>query len=60
MKYLHRCEIGVHGNLNSCTCVIDSRFVLKVTGFGHRSLQAQCNKNFKSDSEFYISMYKII
>ncbi|XP_052224888.1 atrial natriuretic peptide receptor 1-like [Dreissena polymorpha] len=34
MHYLHTTGIGVHGRLTSSRCVIDSRFVLKITGFG--------------------------
>ncbi|XP_052224887.1 atrial natriuretic peptide receptor 1-like [Dreissena polymorpha] len=34
MHYLHTTSIGVHGRLTSSRCVIDSRFVLKITGFG--------------------------
>ena len=38
MQYLHKSPIEVHGGLTSSKCVIDSRFVLKITGFGLRSL----------------------
>ncbi|OWF54640.1 Atrial natriuretic peptide receptor 2 [Mizuhopecten yessoensis] len=34
MAYLHASPIEVHGNLNSSNCVIDGRFVLKITDFG--------------------------
>ncbi|XP_033760364.1 LOW QUALITY PROTEIN: atrial natriuretic peptide receptor 1-like [Pecten maximus] len=34
MTYLHASPIEVHGNLNSSNCVIDGRFVLKITDFG--------------------------
>ncbi|XP_069121985.1 atrial natriuretic peptide receptor 1-like [Argopecten irradians] len=34
MTYLHGSPIEVHGNLNSSNCVIDGRFVLKITDFG--------------------------
>ena len=35
MQYLHHnTSIGVHGNLKSTNCVIDSRWVCKITDFG--------------------------
>ncbi len=34
MKYLHESSIESHGYLNSSNCVIDSRWLLKVTNFG--------------------------
>ena len=40
MCYIHNSPIEAHGYLTSSTCVIDSRFVLKVTGFGLQSIYA--------------------
>ncbi|CAK9295879.1 unnamed protein product [Gordionus sp. m RMFG-2023] len=34
MRYIHSSPIRCHGNLKSRNCVIDSRWVLKVTGYG--------------------------
>jgi len=34
VSYIHNSEIKTHGNLKSSNCVVDSRFVLKVTDFG--------------------------
>ncbi|NP_001161643.1 receptor guanylyl cyclase-like protein [Saccoglossus kowalevskii] len=34
MHYIHSSVIHSHGNLKSTNCVVDSRFVLKVTDFG--------------------------
>ncbi|OXA44046.1 Atrial natriuretic peptide receptor 2 [Folsomia candida] len=39
MHYLHGSDIRSHGNLKSSNCVVDSRFVLKVTDFGLHSLR---------------------
>ena len=39
MEYLHSSSIGYHGNLKSTNCVVDSRFVLKLTDFGLKSLR---------------------
>ena len=34
MEYLHRSEIQSHGNLKSDNCMVDSRWVLKITDYG--------------------------
>ena len=39
MAFIHTSEIKVHGNLKSSNCVVDSRFVLKVTDFGLLALR---------------------
>lgn len=39
MAYLHSTEINSHGNLKSSNCVVDSRFVLKITDFGLHELR---------------------
>ena len=40
MDFIHKSEIKTHGNLKSSNCVVDSRFVLKVTDFGIHSVHA--------------------
>ncbi|XP_071510210.1 atrial natriuretic peptide receptor 1-like [Diadema antillarum] len=39
LHFLHNCDIGVHGRLTSSNCVVDSRFVLKLTDFGLREFR---------------------
>ncbi|XP_018495299.2 atrial natriuretic peptide receptor 1-like [Galendromus occidentalis] len=39
--FLHNSTIGLHGRLKSTKCVIDSRFVVKLTDFGMPSLAEQ-------------------
>lgn len=39
MAYLHSSDIRSHGNVKSSNCVVDSRFVLKVTDFGLPTLR---------------------
>ncbi|XP_018019418.1 atrial natriuretic peptide receptor 1 isoform X2 [Hyalella azteca] len=34
LNFLHKSALKMHGNLKSSNCVIDSRFVLKLSGFG--------------------------
>lgn len=40
MYFLHTGEIRTHGRVKSSNCVVDSRFVLKVTDFGLHRLHA--------------------
>lgn len=39
MSYLHSSDIRSHGNLKSTNCVVDGRFVLKITDFGLHALR---------------------
>ncbi|XP_047510982.1 atrial natriuretic peptide receptor 1-like isoform X1 [Pieris napi] len=39
MHYLHGTDIRAHGALKSSNCVVDSRFVLKITDFGLNALR---------------------
>ena len=39
MAFIHNSELRFHGNLKSSNCVVDSRFVLKLTDFGLQSLR---------------------
>ena len=45
MAFLHGSEMHVHGNLKSSNCVVDSRFVLKITDFGLSSLRRPSSSN---------------
>jgi len=50
MDYLHSSVIRYHGNLKSTNCVVDSRFVLKITDFGLTSLRT-CNQKKNSNEQ---------
>ncbi|ESP00406.1 hypothetical protein LOTGIDRAFT_140809 [Lottia gigantea] len=39
MAYLHGTDVHSHGNLKSTNCVVDSRFVVKLTDFGLHKLR---------------------
>uniref|UniRef100_A0A669BJ89 Guanylate cyclase n=1 Tax=Oreochromis niloticus TaxID=8128 RepID=A0A669BJ89_ORENI len=41
MAFLHNSVIISHGNLKSSNCVVDSRFVLKITDYGLQSLRTR-------------------
>ena len=40
MVYLHDSPIQCHGHLKSSNCVVDSRWVLKITDYGLRELRS--------------------
>ena len=39
MHFIHISELKTHGNLKSSNCVVDSRFVLKVTDYSLKELR---------------------
>lgn len=54
MAFLHNSVIISHGNLKSSNCVVDSRFVLKITDYGLESLRtSSCAEDTHA---FYASM----
>lgn len=53
MAFLHSCEVGVHGKLRSSNCLIDGRFVLKLSNFGLRTLTSP--SEVVHDSVYYHS-----
>ncbi|XP_052278724.1 atrial natriuretic peptide receptor 1-like [Dreissena polymorpha] len=59
MTYLHASIIGVHGQLTDSRCLIDGRFVLKITGFGLNCLnEAEIrNKRLERGEGIFLSTY---
>lgn len=53
MAYLHNSDVSVHGKLRSCNCLIDGRFVLKISDFGLRTLTTP--SEFVKDQHYYNS-----
>ena len=45
MRYIHRSSLKSHGNLKSSSCLVDSRWTVKVSSFGLQSL----NRNKTAD-----------
>ena len=59
MAFIHSSEIKVHGNLKSSNCVVDSRFVLKVTDFGLHSLRDR-GENIEDSYAYWKSKFSSI
>lgn len=55
MSFLHSSPISYHGHLKSTNCVIDGRFVVKITDFGMREINKEANQNLSSSADFDIS-----
>lgn len=53
MHFLHNSDIKSHGNLKSSNCVVDSRFVLKITDFGLHSLMRKTIENDEENCNNY-------
>ena len=60
MRYLHKSEIKSHGNLKSSNCVIDSRWVLKITDFGLQSLRKEPEESVESTERIRKGMSLIL
>ncbi|XP_041481819.1 atrial natriuretic peptide receptor 1-like [Lytechinus variegatus] len=52
LHYIHDSAIGVHGRLTSSNCVVDGRFVLKITDFGIPS--------FRKSNKYEDNNYKLL
>lgn len=50
MHYLHNSDIRSHGSLKSSNCVVDSRFVLKITDFGLHFLRTYSHDDSLDDT----------
>ncbi|KYN34878.1 Atrial natriuretic peptide receptor 1 [Trachymyrmex septentrionalis] len=54
MSYLHASEVSAHGKLRSCNCLIDGRFVLKISDFGLKTLTTP--SELIMDESYYIKL----
>lgn len=55
MNYLHNSDVAAHGKLRSCNCLIDGRFVLKISDFGLSTLTTP--SDFVRDQNYYLSKW---
>ncbi|CAC5361262.1 Guanylate cyclase 32E,Guanylate cyclase soluble subunit beta-2,Head-specific guanylate cyclase,Retinal guanylyl cyclase 2,Heat-stable enterotoxin receptor,Receptor-type guanylate cyclase gcy-28,Guanylyl cyclase, membrane,Speract receptor,Receptor-type guanylate cyclase gcy-13,Guanylyl cyclase GC-E,Soluble guanylate cyclase gcy-31,Soluble guanylate cyclase gcy-36,Soluble guanylate cyclase 88E,Guanylate cyclase soluble subunit alpha-2,Retinal guanylyl cyclase 1,Soluble guanylate cyclase gcy-35,Receptor-type len=56
LEFLHKSHLRSHGNLKSSNCVIDSRWVLKITDFGAITSQPEEPSEELGEHEFYNRM----
>ncbi|XP_072029843.1 speract receptor-like isoform X2 [Amphiura filiformis] len=56
MAYLHGTEIISHGNLKSSNCVVDSRWILKITDFGLQHFRNGTQSEEKQDHSYFQSL----
>nr|XP_006817694.1 PREDICTED: guanylate cyclase 32E-like [Saccoglossus kowalevskii] len=52
MVYIHNSELKSHGNLKSSNCVVDSRWVVKITDFGLHEFKAGADRDLEEAGEF--------
>ena len=57
MTYIHQSPIGCHGRLRSSNCVVDNRFVLKLTDFGLPTFLGQHDLDKGSDNNDFFSKH---
>ncbi|KAI0235252.1 Atrial natriuretic peptide receptor 1, partial [Lamellibrachia satsuma] len=56
MRYIHRSGLKSHGNLKSYTCLIDSRWTVKVSFFGLHSLTSVATLDCAEDESKYAEL----
>lgn len=60
MHYLHTTPIHSHGQLKSSNCVVDSRFVLKITDYGLHELRRNPDEVENHNSHEYWKSEKLL
>ena len=54
LNYLHHSDLHLHGNLKSSNCLVDSRFVLRLSGFGPRFLARKTPTPFEDMDDAHV------
>lgn len=52
MLELHRSQIGAHGRLTSSNCVIDNRWVCKITDYGLDKFKANAKEDISEYQQY--------
>jgi len=56
MEYIHKSALKFHGRLKSSNCLLDSRWVIKITDFGLASIR---QVTYETENEKYSGIYSI-
>ena len=51
MTFLHSTDIRSHGNIKSSNCVVDNRWVLKITDYGIPDIRSRQARYMGPDNE---------
>ena len=51
LSFLHHSDLSVHGRMRSSNCVVDSRFVVKLTDFGLHAFRDRSSDAEDNDSQ---------
>ena len=60
MAYLHNSDIRSHGRLKSSNCVVDNRFVVKITDFGIHELRTSATQHHDNEYAYYRGSYTVL
>jgi atrial natriuretic peptide receptor A len=53
MVFLHNSQNEYHGRLKSTNCVVDGRFMVKITDYGLEALRRQINSDLDINPRFF-------
>lgn len=56
MQYLHHSSLGSHGRLKSSNCLVDNRWMVKVTDYGVASFLSNEVRDISDQQQTYKSM----
>ena len=60
MTYLHDSEIRSHGRLKSSNCVVDSRWVLRITDYGLYEFKDGIDPEDVNEHSYYQSTFQMV
>jgi len=58
MEYIHKSPLKFHGRLKSTNCLLDSRWVVKITDFGLGRLRQKAT--YDTENEKYSGLYIVV